>query len=101
MYDLLHGTKLLKHVFLIWVLDSYMYVYVHILCLSIYRHVSCFYIFPIQNFEPNAKQQKIIHGLTSMPWICVIILDDFQATSSPRQFHGARSVGVRVAGQRL
>ena len=69
MYDLLHGTKLLKHVFLIWVLDSYMYVYVYILCLSIYRHVSCFYIFPIQNFEPNAKKQK------NHPWIDFYALD--------------------------
>ena len=38
MYDLLHGTKLLKHVFLIWVLNSYMYVYVYILCLRLSKY---------------------------------------------------------------
>ena len=30
MYDLLHGTKLLKHVFLIWVLDSYVCMYIFV-----------------------------------------------------------------------
>ena len=84
-------------------------VYVHICLFSFYVSVytdmfrlsTCF---PSKTLNPMPKPM-FIHRFTSMPWICVIILcHHFGWRSSglvARQFHGARSIGVRVARQRV